>query len=109
MTQCVLELTGPTLEEEIAASDVPVLVEVGAEWCPPCRLMTPILDQLAAEQGDRLRIFTVDADAHPQVSVRYGIRSLPTLLVFRDGALVGRLVGARPKARLVGELADLLR
>lgn len=108
MTQVVQELTGPTIHEEIAASTLPVLVEVGAEWCPPCRVMTPILEVVAGEQADRLRVFTVDADAHPDISVRYAIRSLPTMLVFREGALVGRLVGARPKARLVRELADLL-
>jgi thioredoxin 1 len=109
MTQALEKLTGSTIHEEIAASVMPMLVEVGAEWCPPCRVMTAILKIVAAEQADRLRVFTVDADAHPDVSVRYAIRSLPTMLVFRDGALVGRLVGARPKAHLVRELADLLR
>jgi thioredoxin 1 len=100
--------TYATLEEEIAGADVPVLVEVGADWCPPCRLMAPVVAAVAAEQADRLRVIEVDADEHPEVRARFGVHSVPTLLLFRDGRLVGRLVGARPKARLVKELAELL-
>jgi thioredoxin 1 len=109
MTESVLELTGATFDEEVAASAVPVLVEVGAQWCPPCRLMAPVLRAVAAEHGDRLRVLSLDADDHPEVVSRFGVRSLPTMLVFRDGQLAGRMVGARAKARLLEELADLLR
>jgi thioredoxin 1 len=102
-------LTMQTLDEEIAATTVPLVVEVGAEWCPPCRMMGPVLKAVAAERADQLRVGHVDADASPEVSFRYAVRALPTFLVFRDGQLAGRLVGARPKARLLQELDDLLR
>ena len=95
-------------DEEIAASPVPVLVEFGADWCHPCRVMAPVLADLAAEWADRLRVLTVDADAERDLVARYQVYGLPTLLLFRDGELTGRLVGARGKGRLTQELADLL-
>ncbi len=101
-------LSGTAVDEEIASSNVPVLVELGAEWCPPCRAMEPVLEALAKEYGDRLRIVTVDADEEPELVLRFGVRGLPTFLVFRDGQLAERLVGARSMPRLVGELAGVL-
>jgi thioredoxin 1 len=96
------------VEEEIRGSSAPVLVEFGAEWCPPCKAMAPVLADIAVQYADRLRVLTVDADAEPALTARYGVVGLPTLLVFRDGELVGRLVGARGKGRLTQELAELL-
>ncbi len=96
------------IDEEIAASLVPVLVEFGAEWCPPCKALAPVLEAVAAEYRDRLRILTVDADAEPALTARFNVVSLPTLLLFRDGELAGRLVGARGKGRLTQELEELL-
>lgn len=104
----VESLTSQTLDEVIGSSEVPVLVEVGAGWCPPCRAMEPVLAAMSAEQGHRLRIFTVDADDNPGVVARFGVFGLPTLLAFRDGRLVTRLVGARSRRRLTQELAELL-
>ena len=101
-------LTAATFDEAIAASPVPVLVDVWAEWCPPCHALDPVLEAIAAEQADRLRVMKINSDEHPQVSVRYGVMSLPTMLVFRDGAVVGRLVGARGKARLLQDIDDAL-
>lgn len=94
-------------DEEIAASTVPVLVEFGAEWCPPCHAMAPVLAEVASEYGDRLRILIVDADADPALTARFGVMGLPTLLLFRDGEVAARLVGARGKGRLTQELAEL--
>ena len=95
-------------DEEVAVSPVPVLVEFGAEWCPPCKLMEPVLADLAGEWSDRLRVLTVDYDAEPALAARFDVMAVPTLLLFRDGVLAGRLVGARGKGRLTQELTDLL-
>ncbi len=103
-----LAVDGRTLDEEIAASPVPVLVEFTADWCPPCRMMAPVLEGLAAEVGDRLRILTVDNDDNPEVIARHQVLGLPTMLVFRDGVVAKRLVGARGKTRLLEDLADIL-
>ena len=108
MAETGLAVDGRTLDEEIAASSVPVLVEFTADWCPPCRMMAPVLEGVAAEVGDRLRILTLDADAHPAVVARHQVLALPTMLVFRDGAVAKRLVGARSQTRLLEDLADIL-
>ena len=108
MTNAVQVLTDSTVDHEIGASTVPVLVEVGAEWCPPCRAMGPVLAAVAAEYGERVRVFTVDADHNRGVVARFGVLGLPTFLVFSEGQLARRLVGARSKHRLVAELDGLL-
>jgi thioredoxin 1 len=103
-----VELTAATFDEVVGASPVPVLVDFWAEWCPPCHVVAPILDEIAAEHAGGLRIAKVDADAHPDLSLRFGVMSLPSLLVFVDGELVKRMVGARGKQHLLAELADVL-
>jgi thioredoxin 1 len=107
-TTTLESLTAATFDEAIAASPVPVLVDVWAEWCGPCHALEPVLASIAAEQSDRLRVVKLDSDEHPEISLRFGIMSLPTMLVFRDGVLVDRLVGARGKARLLQDLAGAL-
>ncbi len=82
MSSTVLELTDATFDEEIAASPIPVLVEFWAAWCPPCRLIAPILDSIAAEYADRLRVCKVNSDERPELAQRYGVMSVPTILVF---------------------------
>lgn len=104
----VSELTGATFDEEIHQSPVPGLVEFGAEWCPPCRLLTAVLDSIAAAYAGRLRVFTVDSDHEPALARRYEVLSVPTLLVFSDGVLNNRMVGARSQAGLMQELAGIL-
>ena len=95
-------------DEQMAASPVPVLVEFSAEWCHPCKLLAPVLADLATEWADRLRVITVDYDAEPALAARFGVMAVPTMLLFRDGELAGRLVGARGKGRLTQELAGML-
>jgi thioredoxin 1 len=108
MSSTVLELTDATFDEEIAASPVPVLIEFWAQWCPPCRLIAPILDSIAADYADRLRVGKVNSDERPELAQRYGVMSVPTILVFSQGELRQRLVGARSRSRLLEELAGVL-
>jgi thioredoxin 1 len=102
------EVTDADFEAEVIGSDLPVLVQFTAEWCGPCRQLAPVLKDIAFEEGDRLRVVQIDVDRNPQTTVAYGVLSTPTLMVFRDGEPVRSMVGARPKRRLLEELADLL-
>jgi thioredoxin 1 len=108
MPAAVQDLTATTFDEAVGAATVPVVVDLWAEWCPPCHALAPVLDQIATEHADRLRIFKVDVDAHPEVARRFDVMSFPTLLVFDGGRLVRRLVGARGKGHLLAELADVI-
>jgi thioredoxin 1 len=108
VSSAVLELTDATFDEEIGASPVPVLVEFWAEWCPPCRLLAPILDSIATDHADRLRVYKVNSDERPELALRYGVMSVPTMLVFSKGELRQRMVGARSQARLLEELAAVV-
>ena len=101
-------LTAATFDEEVLAADVPVLVDFWAEWCGPCHTIEPVLDGLAQDLAGRLRIVSVDADDQPALAARFGVLSLPTLLVFRHGELVKRMVGARGRGHLLEELDDVL-
>ena len=92
---------------EVLASERPVVVDFWAAWCPPCRVMEPIVRELARERPD-VRFVTLDADANQRTVVDHGVLSMPTLMVFRDGAEVLRLVGSRPKRRLERELAAVI-
>jgi len=109
MTATLLsDVTDATFEETLAAGDLPVLVDFWATWCGPCTLIEPILADLAAQWSDRLRVVRVDVDANPVVVRRYGVMSMPTLMVFRDGEPVLRLVGARGRNHLMAELDEVL-
>jgi thioredoxin 1 len=102
-------LTGATFDEVIGETDRAVLVEFGAEWCPPCKVLAPILDSIAAEHADQLVLYKVDSDEHPELTARFAVSSVPTTLVFKDGVLAKRMVGARGKRQMLEELSDVLR
>jgi thioredoxin 1 len=104
VSSAVLELTEADLDEEIKGSPVPVVVEFWAEWCPPCKMLAPVLQSIAVDYEDRLRVFKVNSDEHPELAMRYEVMSVPTILVFSAGELRGRMVGARSRARLLQEI-----
>ena len=102
------DLTATTFDEAVLGSSVPVVVDFWAEWCGPCHALAPVLEEIAAEHPDSLRIVKLDVDAWPESALRFGVMSFPTLLVFDHGEVVQRLVGARGKRHLLAELADVL-
>ena len=104
MSTAVLTLTEATFDEEITVSPVPVVVEFWAPWCPPCKMMAPMLNSLADELPNRLRVGKVDVDEHPELAARYDVVSVPTFLVFTDGELRRRMVGARSRAQLLDDV-----
>ncbi|MGZ2357532.1 thioredoxin [Streptomyces sp. 372A] len=102
------ELTDETFDAEVRGETRPVLVEFTADWCGPCRQLAPVLGAVAEEERERLRVVQIDVDRNPGISTRYGVLSMPTLMVFRNGEPVKSMVGARPKRRLLQELEDVL-
>jgi thioredoxin 1 len=108
MTGAAAALTEQTFDEVIAGSEVPVIVEFWAEWCGPCKTLGPLLDRIAAENSDRLALYKVDSDEDPALVARFDVLSVPTTLVFVEGQLVKRMVGARGKRQLMEELAAVL-
>jgi thioredoxin 1 len=104
----VTELSDATFDEVVKTAELPVLVDFTAEWCGPCHQIAPILEEIAVEHADRLRVVSLDVDANPQTTLRYGVMSMPTLMLFRDGEPVRRLVGARGKGHLLEDLADVV-
>jgi thioredoxin 1 len=104
----VAHATDDTFADVVLASNIPVLVDFWAEWCPPCHMMSPVLNEIAAELTGRLIVVKVNVDENPGVAQRYGILAMPTLSVFRDGEVVSSVVGARPKRRLLAELSEIL-
>ncbi|WP_426505281.1 thioredoxin [Dactylosporangium sp. McL0621] len=103
------EVTDETFAHEVLASDVPVLVDFWAEWCPPCHRIAPMLDELATEFEGRARVVKLNADDNPLTARAYGVLSMPTLTVFRGGEVVSQHVGARPKAKLREQIDSALR
>lgn len=100
MSTKTFEVTTSNFETDVLKSQTPVLIDFWAEWCGPCRMIAPIVDQLADEFGDKLKIGKLDADEHQEVLMKYGIMSIPTLMLFKDGAVADTKVGAAPKTAL---------
>ena len=98
-----IEFTNDNFESDVLNSDQTVLVDFWAEWCGPCRQLTPIIDQLAGENSDA-KVGKLDVDANQETAMKYGVTSIPTILVFKNGELVERLQGVQPKAKLQGIL-----
>ncbi len=103
-----LTVSDATFESEVLKSDKPVLVDFWAPWCGPCRMIAPIVEELANDYEGKAKIAKVNVDENPQVSMQFGIRSIPTLLIFKNGKVVDQIVGAVPKGVLEGRLKSQL-
>jgi thioredoxin 1 len=101
-------LSNATFDEEVGSADEPILVDFWAEWCGPCKMVAPILDEIAEEQAGKLRIAKLNVDDHPDIAMRFGVQSIPTMIVFKDGEPSKRLVGAKAKGQLLQELSEFL-
>jgi thioredoxin 1 len=108
MTPSVTTLSDTTFDEEIGAADEPVLVDFWAEWCGPCKMVAPILDEIAEEHEGKIRIAKLNVDDNPEIARRFSVMSIPTLIVFRDGQEAARIIGAKGKGQLVQELNAFL-
>ena len=100
MTNKVAAVTNETFEQEVVQSQKPVLVDFYADWCGPCKTLSPIVEELAAEYEGRLTVRKVDIDSNPELARQYGVRSIPTLMVFKDGEAKDTIIGAVPKSKL---------
>ena len=108
MAGAITNLSETTFDEEVGATSEPVLVDFWAEWCGPCKLIAPILEEIAAEQAGSIRIAKVNVDEAPDLARRFEVMSIPTLILFDGGVPAKRMVGAKGKAQLLEELADYL-
>jgi thioredoxin 1 len=99
-------ITDQTFEQEVLRSDKPVLVDFWAAWCGPCRMIAPVLEEIAAEQAEKIKIAKLDVDANPVWPGKFGVRAIPTMILFKDGREAQRLVGYVPKERLVQQLSQ---
>ena len=102
------EITAATFDEIISSSDKPVLVDFWASWCGPCRALGPIIEEISEEMSDKLAVYKCNVDNEPQLAARFGIVSIPTVKIFKNGSEVRTMVGAAPKAEFVREIEAVL-
>ena len=103
-----IAVSDESFEVEVLKSSSPVLVDFWATWCAPCRIIGPVVEQIASEYEGKLKVAKVDVDANPETPATYGIRGIPTLLIFKDGKLADQIVGAVPKKLLTGKIDAVL-
>ena len=103
------DVTTASFQADVLSNAKPVLVDFWAEWCGPCRMVSPILDEIAAEYGDKLEVVKVNVDNEPGLAQQYGITGIPALQVFQGGQVVKSMVGAKPKNILLNDLAEFIK
>ncbi len=103
-----IEVNDGNFKNEVLDSPTPVLVDFWASWCAPCRMIAPIIEDFAKEYDGKMKFGKMDVDANPQISMQFGIRSIPTLLVFKDGKVVAQIVGAMPKKNLLEKISPYM-
>jgi thioredoxin 1 len=103
-----IEVTDQDFEDKVLKSPVPIVVDFWAEWCGPCHMVAPVLEEIATEKQGKLTIAKLDIDANPETARRFGILSIPSMLLFVDGVEKRRLVGARGKSQILGELSEFV-
>lgn len=108
MAKATITLSESTFDEEVNGSTEPILVDFWAEWCGPCKLVAPILEEIASEQAEKLKVAKLNVDEAPSIAQRFGVMSIPSMILFKDGAEVKRVVGAKPKAALMKDLSQYL-
>lgn len=104
-----IHITDAEFEQKVLKSPVPVVVDFWAPWCGPCRMVAPVLDELAGEYGNKIVIAKVNTDEHPQWAGKFGVRGIPTMLFIKDGLLVDQIVGAYPKPMIQQRIDNLLQ
>ena len=102
------EVTDANFQQEVLDSEKPIMVDFWAEWCGPCRAVSPILDAIAHEHAEKLDIVKLNVDDNPETALKYGITSIPAMYVFRNGEIAKRVIGAKPKPALEADLAEFL-
>jgi thioredoxin 1 len=108
MSEKIVTLSDATFDEHVKGSDVPVLVDFWAEWCGPCKMISPVLEEIAAENVGKLQIGKLNIDDNLDVTRRFDVMSIPTLILFKDGEPQLRLIGAKPKGQLLEEISQYL-
>ena len=108
MAENINTLSDSTFDEQIGSASEPVIVDFWAEWCGPCKMIAPILDQIADEQAGKLQVAKLNVDDNPDTARRFGVMSIPTMIVFKDGEEAARIVGAKGKGQLLEDLRPFL-